>query len=153
MYYVESCVFGVLSVICQQIQKGVNCFFVGFFMGKARSSCLAEYWRTSSLFDIRHVALRINWQVGRVLGEQTHCFIAYLGITAAWKADKLAENHYFVLCGDPLENVDMDRAKQIRKSLNKCSRQENEELKLSYCHANAAQEHVIKPVVTYRQQY
>lgn len=48
----------------------------------------------------------------------------------------------------------MDRAKQ---SLNKkCSRQENEELELSYCHANdnnAAQEHVIKPVVMYQQQY
>lgn len=92
VYHVESCVFGVLSVICQQIQKGV---FVGFFTGKARSSCLAECWCTSLLFDICHVALRINCQVEGVLGGQTHCFLAYLGITAAWKADELAENHYF----------------------------------------------------------
>lgn len=96
VYHVESCVFGVLSVSCQQIQKGVNCFFfVGFFMGKARSSCVAECWCTSSLFDICHVALRINCPVERALAEQTHCFLAYLGITAAWKADELAGNHYF----------------------------------------------------------
>ena len=82
--------------------------------------------------------------MGRVLGEQAHGFIAYLGITAAWKADKLAENHYFVLCRNLLVWVDMDQAKQIRKTLNKCPRRENEELKLSCCHANAAQEHVVK---------
>lgn len=35
-YYVESCVFGVLSVICQQIQKGVNCFFCWLFHGKGK---------------------------------------------------------------------------------------------------------------------
>jgi len=49
--------------------------------------------------------------------------------------------------------VGMDQGKLIRKSLSKCSRQENEELKLSYCHAGPEQEHVIKTAVTHQQKW
>lgn len=45
--------------------------------------------------------------MGRVLGEPARGFIAYLGRTAAWKADEVAENRYFALCGDLLVRVDI----------------------------------------------
>lgn len=82
--------------------------------------------------------------MGRALGEPAHGFIAYLGRTTAWKADEVAENHYFAMCGDLLVWVDTDGAEQMIKILNKCPGCESGELKLSCCHANAAQEHVVK---------